>query len=109
MCYRENRLYPINALEENLNVCLERNTAMTEANGVRNAIPTEKVIPTWCVECRKDVEMISITEAAIIINEPPVFIFNQIENGLLHYAVSGSNNNLYICLNSLMHLNPANS
>ncbi|GEM_PF-5530093 len=69
----------------------------------RNTTYATNDLPTWCFECRKPTEMVSTDEAATVANVMPLTIVHLAEQKALHHQVT-TNGNLYICLNSLMHV-----
>jgi hypothetical protein len=58
--------------------------------------------PTRCEVCGKEVEMVTTTEAAIIVDSSLSAILKQVEEKVLHSEIT-DDGNVFICLNSLIH------
>jgi hypothetical protein len=59
---------------------------------------------SWCLGCGQTVEMLSVAEAAQVINQPEATIYEQVDAQVLHFAAM-ANGFLVICPNSLLELN----
>ena len=63
-------------------------------------ISSPRIVSSWCVGCAAQVEMVTVDEAAILLNATSRAVFRWAEASQVH-SIETANGRLLICLNSL--------